>query len=78
MSERTVSAPGTDSVEVTINGEDRLLAAGTTIRQVLEQLNLPDCGVAVAVDNAVAAQDRWDEPIPAGARLDILTAVQGG
>lgn len=77
MSERTASA-GTESIEVTINGEDRLLAYGTTIRQVLEQLNLPDCGVAVAVDNAVAAQDRWDSPIPAGARLDILTAVQGG
>ena len=77
MSERTASA-GTESIEVTINGEDRLLAYGTTIRQVLEQLNLPDCGVAVAVDNAVAAQDRWDSPIPAGARLDILTAVPGG
>lgn len=77
MSERTASA-GTESIEVTINGEDRLLAYGTTIRQVLEQLNLPDCGVAVAVDNAVAAQDRWDSAIPAGARLDILTAVQGG
>lgn len=77
MSERTASA-GTESIEVTINGEDRLLAYGTTIRQVLEQLNLPDCGVAVAVDNAVAAQDRWDSPIPADARLDILTAVQGG
>lgn len=78
MSEHTTPVTGADSIEVTINGEDRLLAVGTTIRQVLDQLNLPDCGVAVAVDSAVAAQERWDSPIPAGARLDILTAVQGG
>lgn len=74
MSEPTA----TGTIEVTINGEDRVLALGTTIRQVLDQLNLPDCGVAVAIDNAVTAQDRWDSPIPADARLDILTAVQGG
>lgn len=65
-------------IGVTINGEDRLLPDGTTVRGVLTLLNLPDCGVAVAIDGAVASQDAWDVPIRRGVAIDILTAVQGG
>ena len=36
-------------------------------------------GVAVAVDRAVVPRGDWDaRPLAAGARVEIVTAVQGG
>lgn len=64
---------------VTVNGEDRTLADGATVRTLVTVLELPDDGVAVAVDGMVVAASSWDDtPLGAGAEVDVLTAVQGG
>ena len=70
----------TENAQVTIrvNGTDRDLPAGTTAVGLLAALGLPDRGVAVAVDDAVHPRSDWDRPLPDGARVEILTAVQGG
>ena len=64
---------------VTVNGEDRTLADGATVRALVTELELPDEGVAVAVDGMVIPSSTWDTaPLGAGAEVDVLTAVQGG
>lgn len=64
---------------VTVNGEDRTLSEGTTVRALLRELELPDEGVAVAVDGVVVPGSGWDEArLGAGAEVDVLSAVQGG
>lgn len=64
---------------VTVNGEDRTLSEGTTVRALLRELELPDEGVAVAVDGVVVPGSGWDEArLDAGAEVDVLSAVQGG
>jgi sulfur carrier protein len=64
---------------VTVNGEDHTLADGATVRALVTTLDLPEEGVAVAVDGVVVPCSGWDEtPLGAGAEVDVLTAVQGG
>ena len=64
---------------VTVNGEERTMADGATVRALVRELGLPDEGVAVAVDGDVVPSSSWDaSPLGAGAEVDVLTAVQGG
>ncbi|WP_422110370.1 sulfur carrier protein ThiS, partial [Dietzia kunjamensis] len=64
---------------VTVNGEDRTLADGATVSALVTELDLPDEGVAIAVDGVVVPSSGWDDaPLGAGAEIDVLTAVQGG
>ncbi|OBH04996.1 sulfur carrier protein ThiS [Mycobacterium sp. E1747] len=50
----------------------------TTVAALLESLGYPDRGVAVAIDDAVLPRSRWSATLSGGARLEVLTAVQGG
>lgn len=70
--------PKTPPVAVTVNGEEHIFTRPPTVRQLLAKLELPDRGIAVAVDGAVCPKARWDEPVERGAEIEILTAVQGG
>ena len=64
---------------VTVNGEDRTLADDATVRTLVTSLELPDDGVAIAVDGMVVPCSSWDATtLGAGAEIDVLTAVQGG
>lgn len=64
-----------------VNGEDREAPAGLSIRALLTHLGRdPDQpGVAVAVNERVVRRALWDETaVPDGARVEIITASQGG
>ena len=64
---------------VTVNGEDRTLTDGATVRALVTEMDLPDDGVAIAVNGTVVPCSSWDQSsLDAGAEVDILTAVQGG
>lgn len=64
---------------ITVNGEDHALSDGLTMRQLLTQLNMPEKGIAVAVDGTVLPKSRWDVvTVEKGWTIEILTAVQGG
>jgi sulfur carrier protein len=62
-----------------VNGEPSALAPGTTVAELLRELGAPDRGVAVAIDAEVVPRGAWDGvTVPDGARVEVLTAVQGG
>lgn len=50
----------------------------TTVAALLTSLGFPDRGVAVAVDDALLPRSRWGAELSEGARLEVVTAVQGG
>lgn len=66
------------TITIEVNGEEREVADGTTATGLLGLLELPERGIAIAVDGAVHHRATWDAPLADGARVDILTAVQGG
>lgn len=66
---------------IRLNGEDCDVRAGETVAAVLARLNLElDArGVAVAVDGEVVPRARWQSfELGAHARVEVLTAMQGG
>jgi sulfur carrier protein len=68
-------------VNVQLNGEWRDVADGTTIADAVSLLGVPlDArGVAVAVDREVVRRADWPATaLGPGARVEILTAIQGG
>ena len=66
---------------IVLNGERSDVEVGTTVAGVLAGLGLaPDeRGVAVAVDGEVIPRARWESfALGADARVEVLTAMQGG
>lgn len=66
---------------VRVNGEERELASGTTIGEVIADLvgGTEVRGVAAALNGAVIPRGRWSTCVLSDAdRVEILTAVQGG
>jgi sulfur carrier protein len=50
----------------------------TTVAGLLESLGFPQRGIAVAMDDAVLPRSSWATELFDGARLEVMTAVQGG
>ena len=68
-------------IRVELNGEARELQDGATVADAVALLGVPHDarGVAVAVDREVVRRADWTEtPLATGARVEILTAIQGG
>jgi sulfur carrier protein len=66
---------------ITLNGEGCDVHAGETVAAALARLELaPDArGVAVAVDGEVVPRAEWASfELPPEARVEVLTAMQGG
>jgi sulfur carrier protein len=64
-----------------LNGDASDLQAGDTVAAVLARLDLglDARGVAVAVDGDVIPRGTWEDfALPADARVEVLTAMQGG
>jgi sulfur carrier protein len=64
-----------------LNGKARDDGAGQTVAAILSLLDLgmDARGVAVAVDGEVVPRAGWTTfAIPDGARVEVLTAMQGG
>jgi sulfur carrier protein len=68
-----------ERVRVTVNGEPRDLAAGTTIAVLLGELGLRRDGIAVAHNDDVVPRARHDHhELHEGDRVEIIVAVAGG
>lgn len=66
---------------IRLNGQPSDLDAGETVAGALARMQLaPDArGVAVAVDGEVVPRSRWATfALEADARVEVLTAMQGG
>ncbi len=62
-----------------LNGEERQVAAGATISDLLAELGLETDRVAVELDCAIVRRPQWPRtPLAAGARLEIVHFVGGG
>lgn len=63
----------------TINGTARELPEGLTVGGLLELLGSRRLGIAVARnERVVRSADYDDQPLCAGDRVEIITAVSGG
>ncbi|GAA3370415.1 sulfur carrier protein ThiS [Streptomyces sannanensis] len=64
---------------VSVNGEAREVAAGTTLDTLVATLTAAPSGVAAAVNETVVPRSRWaTTTLGDGDRVEVLTAVQGG
>ena len=63
---------------ITLNGNPTE-ADGLTIAELLARMEVPDRGVAVAVDAEVVPRGEWARWVLSdGAHVEVVTAVQGG
>ncbi|MGW3625903.1 sulfur carrier protein ThiS [Streptomyces sp. NPDC000880] len=66
-------------LNISVNGEARELATGTTLDTLVADLTAAPSGVAAAVNEAVVPRSQWPGTlIGDGDRVEVLTAVQGG
>ncbi|GGV61885.1 thiamine biosynthesis protein ThiS [Streptomyces thermoviolaceus subsp. thermoviolaceus] len=66
-------------VTVSVNGEPRQVAPGTSLDAVVRSLTAAPSGVAAALNETVVPRARWaSTPLRDGDRVEVLTAVQGG
>ncbi|WP_405981063.1 sulfur carrier protein ThiS [Streptomyces sp. NBC_00158] len=64
---------------ISVNGEPREIAAGTTLDAVVATLTTAPSGVAAALNETVVPRGQWPATsVGEGDRIEILTAVQGG
>ena len=68
-----------------VDGAESVWIEGTTIREVLQNLGreYPPMrerirqGIAVAIDGVIYRDD-WEQPIPEGAEVGLLSRIAGG
>lgn len=66
-------------MSIIVNGDPSDVAPGTTVAELLNALDVPSRGVAVAVDAEVVPRGAWETfAVADGARVEVLIAVQGG
>lgn len=66
-------------MRIWINGAAHDLDGTPAVSDALGAAGFPERGVAVAVDGEVVPRARWsDVSLVDGARIEVLTAVQGG
>jgi sulfur carrier protein len=63
---------------VTVNDESIEVDEPTSIAALLARLGFPEKGIAVAVDWTVIPRSHWDDMLNDGAKIEVVTAVQGG
>ncbi len=66
-------------MSITVNGEERTLAAGTTVAELLDQLGLAGRPCAVEVNRRLVSKPQHGErALAAGDTVEIVTLVGGG
>ncbi|HEY9314722.1 sulfur carrier protein ThiS [Williamsia sp.] len=66
------------TTDVVVNGVATALPEGMTVEGLLDHLDLPRTGVAVAIDGRVRPKSTWRSGLGSCGSVEILTAVQGG
>ena len=66
-------------MNINLNGEERIVRPGATVSDLVEELGVPSRGVAVALDHVIVPRSAWTRTVvTVGARVDVVTAMQGG
>ena len=65
-------------MKITVNDVAVEVDDATTVAALLERLGFAAKGIAVAVDLSVLPRSQWQTTLADGARVEVVTAVQGG
>lgn len=65
-------------MRITVNGDSVEISDGASVATLVESLGLPGKGIAVAVDWEVLPRSEWHTSLLDGAKVEVVTAVQGG
>ena len=65
-------------MKVVVNDETVEIDDQMTVAGLLESLGFPEKGIAVAVNWSVLPRSQWDTTLDDGAKVEVVTAVQGG
>lgn len=69
----------TATIRVRVNGKERSVAAGLTVRELLESLDLTPSLVVVERNREILDRDAYDsEPVEADDVLELVHFVGGG
>ena len=63
---------------VKVNGEDRDLPEGETLRALVARFNLTPEKVAIELNRHLARAEKYDLPLKPGDEVEIVTFVGGG
>ena len=65
-------------MKIEVNDEFVDVADGISVADLLATLGIPEKGIAVAVDWTVVPRSDWHLGLADGAKVKVVTAVQGG
>ncbi|MBC7783840.1 MAG: sulfur carrier protein ThiS [Burkholderiales bacterium] len=65
-------------MNVTVNGQNREVADGTTVRQLVEASNLTPEKVAIELNRRLLKGENYDTVLQTGDEVEIVTFVGGG
>ena len=63
---------------IRVNGEERDVPDGQTLRALIESHKLKPEKVAIELNRRLARADKYDQPLNAGDEVEIVTFVGGG
>ena len=74
-----VSPPAEDCCEIVLNGDRRRIRPGSTVLDLLGELELGIERVAVEVDRRIVRRSDWaDRKLASGAAVEVVHFVGGG
>ena len=65
-------------MKVRVNGDQREVAEGTTLRQLVAEFKLVPEKVAIELNRRLVRSEKYDQPLNDGDELEIVTFVGGG
>jgi thiamine biosynthesis protein ThiS len=69
----------TTEIHITLNGESRKFATGTTLSGLVQALNLEPARLAIELNRTIVRRDAWPETVvEGGAEVEIVMFVGGG
>ena len=65
-------------MKIRVNGDEREVSDGTTLRALIQQFKLIPEKVAVELNRRLARSDKYDTALKEGDEVEIVTFVGGG
>jgi sulfur carrier protein len=63
---------------IKVNGDEREVSDGATLRALVTQFNLVPEKVAIELNRRLVRSDKYDTPLKSGDEVEIVTFVGGG
>ena len=63
---------------ITVNGQAKEVADGTTVAQLVAQHNLTPTKVAIELNRRLLRAEKYDTPLKEGDEIELVTFVGGG